>query len=152
MLIFTSTTMTKRNLKYLEILFLISSAILLLLGWTNEIVLLTTMGAVLYLIILVGNFGMTIIEARKYQNDVVKSESEGKWSKLIAELIQGAILISGLGAMLFKSSVFETPGRIIWFGTILIYVVCGFAIQLIIKLPLKMTYGGWRIKYSGKRK
>lgn len=67
----------------------------------------------------------------------------------INNLFEGLIILYGLVALIIaKPSYLNYSGQIIWFGTILFYVLNGIIASWITNIPLQMTHGGWKVRYK----
>ncbi|MEO5995042.1 MAG: hypothetical protein ABIN89_00010 [Chitinophagaceae bacterium] len=64
----------------------------------------------------------------------------------INTVLEGGLVISSLIAMVFDNDLYRIPGRIIWFGQVAAFILVGPLIEIFAKIPMKMTYGGWRIR------
>lgn len=141
-------------MSFLKALFLIISAALIGFGWMMKVEIISTSGAILYLAISLVDLAYLIKESKKYRNGTWEDKKESQnLMQHFNQILGGIIVIAGLAATAISEvSLFNTPGMIIWIGSILIYVVFGIVIQLITNLPLKIGYGGWFISRSRKRK
>ncbi len=74
-------------------------------------------------------------------------EKDNMISKL-GRWIEGIIMIGGLFSLLDKdgSKGTKIAGYLIWFGAIGLYFLSGIVVQLVAKIPLEFTYGGWKPK------
>lgn len=141
------------KLSILKIVTLITSSVLIAYGWIMKNEAVSVIGAIIFLVALAAGIVSIALEAKRFREGKLEEQnSHNIFFGDLSSILEGSIVISGLAAMLTNDSVFRTPGMIIWFGTIAIYVICGVFISSLTNLPLKMTYGGWRIRYSNKRK
>jgi hypothetical protein len=144
-------TMRINIFKYLKLISLILSACFIGYGWVLKIEIISKIGAFLYLLVLIAGFVTLIIESIKYRNgNWEKQMTEKSIFDSISNILEGLVLVSGVIAMITDNNLIKTTGIIIWVGTIIFYILFGIIIQFITKLPLKMTYGGWHIKYPKK--
>jgi hypothetical protein len=51
-----------------------------------------------------------------------------------------------ISLFIFDNNYFQTAGKIIWFGTIALFLLNGFIVSLFSDFNLQFGYGGWKIK------
>ena len=89
-----------------------------------------------------------IIVSKKYRNSKIVDNHKKTLISKLARIIEGFVLFSGLIFMMIgkTNKAISSAGGIIWFGSLLIYVLSGVIIESITKIPLEFGYGGWKIK------
>ncbi len=104
----------------------------------NEQLALT--GAILFLVVEVFDLISFYREAK-----IVRSDEEYKKGKTPIEKVTGwvrnIVVLGGLGLTV----VGKVPGIIIWVGTLVGYVIAAQITQSVAKIPLRMTYGGYKV-------
>ncbi len=136
-------------LNYLKLLFSFISLMIILFGWLNGIYILTLYGGIIYLISMGISSLIVIIESKNYMVGMVEFKKD--FLVKLIYFIDSAIILSGFISIFTEKVIYKNVGMIIWFGTIVFYALNGILVSMITKLPLKMTYGGWRINSSKKR-
>ncbi len=122
---------------------------IILFGWLNGIYILTLYGGIIYLISMGISSLIVIIESKNYMVGMVEFKKD--FLVKLIYFIDSAIILSGFISIFTEKVIYKNVGMIIWFGTIVFYALNGILVSMITKLPLKMTYGGWRINSSKKR-
>ena len=123
---------------------------LLIAGWEAKEGFYSFTAAILYLVMLLYELVLLIIELKKNKRQNSKEEKEPKTLfQKIAISLEAVIMFSGLIAYGLRREPLMTSGMIIWIGTIIIYFLSGLVFKTITGIPLKMGYGGW---YSPSKK
>lgn len=146
--------LARSNIRYyLKFLLNLSSIFLIVFGVVQHTENLVVVGSVIFLVSLLITTLSVIKLSRSFKNktssDIETSEDESS----INNLLEGLIILYGLVALVISEpSYFEYSGQIIWFSAILFYVLNGIIASWITNIPLKMTNGGWRVKYKKRYK
>jgi len=140
-------------LSFLKLILIMACIFLLIYGWSIKNERFSVIGAIFFLFVLTINLILTIIESRRFKiEERDKSKLEKNIKDSISDIFITLTVITGLVTILFDNPLFYRPGMIIWIGTIIFYSLNGAIASWITNIPLKMTYGGWRIDYSRKKK
>ncbi|MCO5242179.1 MAG: hypothetical protein M9904_19230 [Chitinophagaceae bacterium] len=145
--------MAKQNIIYNLKLFLNSSSLFLIVfGIIRESEDLVIVGSIMFLISLFFTTLYIILLAKNFK-DRTSSDRTPENESGLNDLFEGLIVIYGLIALVISEPVyFNYSGQLIWFGTILYYILNGIIVSWIMNIPLKMTYGGWRVRYKKRYK
>lgn len=121
--------------------------ILLVYGLIFQSATTSILAAILYIILLLINLVSLFILSKKYsknklEEEVIPSKSD-KIYKQICSLLEGCIVLFSLGATLDRNSFWGTVGGIVWFGSIIIWILSGFVIKVVAGVPVRMGYERW---------
>lgn len=139
-------------MKFLKLLLLLSSGALIAFGWTQGIDIYANMGAILFLTSFIPNGISLIKDSLRYRAGHFNEEIIDK--KLIDNIIttiEGLFILISLIAIYSEHELFKTPGMIIWFGSLSIWILSGIIVSIIADIPLKMGYGGWYISHRRRK-
>lgn len=121
-------------------------------GWTVGNVAFAVVGACFYLLPLVLLLVDLARSCRVYRaTKRVDIDERHPFPGTVGGILNALILFSGLGALCYGApkfddrfeDVFAIPGMIIVFGTMLVWLVSGWIIRWVARIPLKSGYGSW---------
>lgn len=129
-----------------------TSFLLVAYGWIFQKDLIAIFGSILYLGAMLYSILGLMANSNKIKESRGLDHAKSK-SEKITKLLEGIIVISSLIAMTLENDLYHIPGQIIWFGQIVFFILGGPIVEYFTGLPMKMTYGGWRVRnYQRKRK
>jgi len=138
---------------------MLSSVIFILYGWDLKDQLVSIIGAIVFLCSLLIKLYNTYLLSKEYRNMKDKEEVfiQEKCNVIlkIERGIEGTITIASLiGAVVFQDSdrIYFYPPLIIWVGIIVTYFLSGIIVSEIANIPLRMTYGGWKVYYPKRKR
>ena len=138
--------------KNLEILIILISTIQIILALVLELDYLFLFGASLYFLVLLFDFVVIIISARKYKKGIPLDKlSESKIVNIGQGVLVTFIQFSGMFLMFSDNNLLFLSGVIIWPGTLLFYLLSGWIARDYLNIPIRMGYGGWKA-YNPKKK
>lgn len=142
-----------------RIILILSSVILILYGWSIKNQLVSIIGAIVFLCALFINLYRTYLLSKEFKNkkddgEISIQEKDNTTSK-IERGIEGIITIASLiGTVVFQDAekIYFYPPLIIWVGIVVTYFLSGIIIKEVANIPLRMSYGGWKIYYPKTRR
>jgi Ca2+/Na+ antiporter len=142
-----------------RIILMLSSVILILYGWITKNQFISIIGAIVFICALFINLYKTYLLSKEFKNrkdeeEISVQEKDNTTSK-IERGLEGTITIASLiGTLAFQDAerIYFYPPLIIWVGIVVIYFISGIVIREVANIPLRMSYGGWKIYYPKKRK
>lgn len=119
--------------------------VLFVVSWFTRNYYLSSIGASLYILILVVDLiSFTLVAA---SNNMKPAEvilmPKKNISHKIATVVEVVITIIALFAFISDYDSIERAGFIIWFGTMIIWVFGGRVVKFFTGIPLRMGAGGW---------
>jgi hypothetical protein len=129
---------------------LLTSAGLLLAGRLRLDEGLLFAGAILFISIQLVDLVEDYRFAKRFRNGNWEPSEEKKWAARVAVWVTGLIQIGALVLVQESRKGAEFlggAGAIIWVGTIAGYLISGWIAREVGGLPLRMGYGGWRIRH-----
>jgi hypothetical protein len=136
----------------IKLAIVITSFLLIAYAWIFQKTPIAIIGAILYLGAMLYDVIDLIVKSKKFKDgqdiEVAKSTSDK-----ITTILEGILVIISLIAMAAENDLYRIPGQIIWFGQIAVFVLVGPIVEIFAGIPMKMTYGGWRVrKYQRRRR
>ena len=99
-----------------------------------------------YLLKLLLNVIDLIIKSKEYKRGINIKTTKNKLEE-ITDVTEGILVIGSLFAMAPDNNLYKIPGRVIWFGQIVNFILVGPIVEIFAGIPMKMTYGGWKLRY-----
>lgn len=117
-------------------------------AWIFQNTKIATIGAIVYLGALLYDIINLIVKSKRFKDiEAARSKSE----KFIT-ILDVILAIGSLVAMAAENDLYRFPGQVIWFGQIAVFVLFGPILEIFAGVPMKMTYGGWRIRKYRRRR
>ena len=91
------------------------------------------------------------VKSKQFQKGMDVVTPKNFINKLTSAL-EGVLVITSLIAMAPSNELYRIPAAIIWFGQVAVFILVGPIVGLFAKIPLDMTYGGWRPSRNRRRK
>lgn len=142
-----------------RILLMLTSVILILYGWIINSLIVSIIGSLVFLCTLFINLYKIYLLSKKFNNKKDEKErsiqEEVNVKSKIERGVEGIITTASLiGTVVFQDAktIYFYPPFIIWIGFVAIYFISGIIIREVTKLPLVMSYGGWKIHYPLKKR
>ncbi len=132
---------------YLKLILNLSSILLISFGIILNTNFFLIIGSALFLVSLAVNTLSVIVISRRFKNTISYEQKIFKGKSNINNLLEALVILYGIIALIISDpSYLKYSGQIIWFGSILFYILNGIIAGWITNLPLTMTYGGWKIR------
>lgn len=136
----------------IKLVIVASSFLIIAYAWINQKGSIAIFGAILYLLVMLYEIIGLIINSKKIKEDKNLEVTPDKLEK-ITTVLEGILVFCSLFAIMTENDLYRFPGQIIWFGQIAVFILGGPIIKFFTGIPMKMTYGGWRVrKYNRSRK
>jgi hypothetical protein len=136
-----------------KVITLFATCILLVVGWTTYSEPIAITGGVLFLMGELAHLVWAYRAARFYHEGRDEEwRKEQTTSQKVVDGIWDWLSIVGLISMgvggVTNNEAMGISGGMLWFGRILSYVIGGIITQVVAGIPLRMTYGGWKVNRS----
>jgi hypothetical protein len=130
---------------------------LLAYGWLTPNPIFAKVGAIIYLLMSAFSLIGTYQASKQYRNGEWEPENKKQTMiQILSRVLELTILFVGLFAMMIGQQDDKrgllVAGIIIWVGNILVWLISGFIAQSVAGIPLRMTYGGWKVYRPHRRR
>jgi hypothetical protein len=144
-------------LKIIKLILLLLSAILLACGLLIKTEMVAVSGAIIFVLALAIGLMQITKDSKLYSQDkfqIEKQEGVENTIHKISKWIEGIVFISiVLGILFFQDNeTLKICGGIMWFGSIIVWVLAGTIVSWITNIPLRFGYGGWEIDRKKNRR
>lgn len=139
-----------RRQAIIKLILIVLSIITLVAGIASDNVYLSMVGSVIFVVYLSAVLCESVVAAKRFklQNAAVAETTLRKWTERLAALVAiGGLALLGAGQLKQHDNFYSWSGLIIWFGNILFYFINGVVLRSIMKIPLRMGYGGWHVAH-----
>lgn len=135
----------------IKLFFVASSFFLIAYAWVSQNESIAISGAILYLLIILYEIIGLVINSKKIKEDENIEVTPNK-SEKVTTVLEGALVLFSLFAIISDYDLYRFTGQIIWFGQIGVFILGGPIIEFFTGIPMKMTYGGWRVRRHNRRR
>lgn len=108
---------------------------------------LPIVGASIFLLIEVAQLFRDHQESKAYRNGTWKPKEKTE-RDTATEWVRGIVLYGGIVAALVQGV--GEAAAILWFGIVGCGVITGLIAQVVGRVPMRMTYGGWKVDRGGR--
>lgn len=118
--------------------------------WWSKLGGIPIIAACLFLVIEVVGLVECYKAAKAYGGGTEKPEPEPEKGALdkAASALRGVIIFAGM----ILCAAQNAAGMIIWIGVIVCWFASGVIVEHVADIPLKMTYGGWKVDRKRRRR
>lgn len=105
-------------------------------------------GAALFILTEAADLVATYRAAKSFRDGTWEPEAKESATETAASWLRGLIILAGLWnsiGLQDKVSGLTISGGIIWFGTIICWIISGWLARYVAGIPVKMGYGGWYV-------
>lgn len=128
----------------IKLVIVIISVLLIGYAWIYYDTTVSIIGAIMYLLGMCFDIIDLILKSKQFKKGQVIIGTKKPIEKFVS-VLEAILVISSLFAVFLDNNLYHIPGRIIWFGQVVVFVLVGPLVQSLTNIPLEMTYGGWRV-------
>ncbi len=112
-------------------------------------------GALLYILMEVFELILRYRDAKLFRAGSWEPNEKKSLIEHLAAWLRGLLALGGLLLMMGlekESNGFSVSGGIIWIGTIVCWLIAGWIVRYVARIPLRMGYGGWHVHRPRNRR